>query len=253
MFYEFEHFGISEHFCKEYGENFTYPNHLHQSFELVAAIEGTMTVNINNTPYIISQGEAVLIFPHQLHSMSGDGSRHVLCIFSPEIVKEYSSRTSDKLPVCNKFILNDYLRDEINKLGDNSSKTRIKGLLYTICSEFDEEAEYISQKSIGHNLLYRIFRYVENNYSRDFSLEKLSGDMGFSYHYISRYFKNSVGITLNTYINMYRISKACYLLNNTNCTVIQCAMECGYSSLRSFNRNFKAHTGTTPMEYKRKG
>ena len=252
MFYEFEHFGTSEHFCKEYGENFTYPNHLHQSYELVMSLEGSMTVNIDDISYIITPGEAVLIFPHQLHSMSGEKCRHMLCIFSPEIVKEYSSRTWDKLPRCNKFTLNKYLTEEINNLTDTSSKTRIKGLLYTVCSEFDEDAAYVSRRSGSHNLLYRIFEYVENNYNRDFSLENIASDMGFSYHYISRYFRNSVGITLNTYINMYRISKACYMLNNSNCTVIQCAMECGYSSLRSFNRNFKAHTGTTPMEYKEK-
>ncbi|MBQ7900574.1 MAG: helix-turn-helix transcriptional regulator [Clostridia bacterium] len=44
--------------------------------------------------------------------------------------------------------------------------------------------------------------------------------------------------------------KACYMLNNTNCTVIQCALDCGFTSLRSFNRNFKLQTSLTPQQYR---
>ena len=110
----------------------------------------------------------------------------------------------------------------------------------------------ILKKSDRENLLYRIFEFVEKNYKNDCSLERLSDDTGFSYHYLSRYFKSRVSITFNSYVNLYRISKACYILNNTDYTVIQCALECGYTSLRSFNRNFRLRTKLTPIEYRSK-
>lgn len=252
MLYQFEHFGISEHFCKEYGTNLNFPSHLHQSFELVTVLSGEMQVTVDSEVYTIRKNEGILIFPHQLHSMKSTECEHMLCIFSPEIVKEYYRKTVGKVPVCAKFHISDYSADSLHRLQDESSKIKKKGVMYTLCAEFDDTAEYVTKKSDSENLLYRIFEFVEKNYNKDCSLESLSADTGFSYHYLSRYFRNSVSITFNTYVNLYRISKACYMLNNTDCTVIQCALECGYTSLRSFNRNFKLCTNLTPIEYRNK-
>ena len=52
------------------------------------------------------------------------------------------------------------------------------------------------------------------------------------------------------YANRHRISKACYLLRTTDKTILECACDCGYTSLRSFNRNFKEHVGLSPKEYR---
>ncbi len=41
-----------------------------------------------------------------------------------------------------------------------------------------------------------------------------------------------------------------YLLRNTDKSALECSCECGYTSLRSFNRNFKAIIGTSPTDYR---
>ena len=58
------------------------------------------------------------------------------------------------------------------------------------------------------------------------------------------------GISFNSYKNRYRINNACYLLSNSNYSILQCALESGYQSVRSFNRNFKNILGITPAEYR---
>ena len=40
------------------------------------------------------------------------------------------------------------------------------------------------------------------------------------------------------------------LLANSDYSILQCALESGYKSVRSFNRNFKNILGITPIEYK---
>ena len=251
MFYQFQHFGMSEYFRKEYGENFNFPSHLHQSFEFITALSGSMDVMVNGKMYTITGNEAILIFPNQIHSLSGNRCSHMLCIFSPEIVKAYYSKTLGKEPSENKFLLSNYLIEALKTLYEESSKIKKKGILYSICSEFDEKAAYNRKKIKDKNLLHRIFEFVELNYNKDCSLEKLSEETAFSYSYLSRYFKNTVAMSFNSYVNMYRISKACYILNNSDNTIIECALECGYSSLRSFNRNFKLYTSMTPQEYRK--
>ena len=252
MFYQFQHFGISEYFCKEYGENINFPTHLHQSYEFVCILDGEIQITIDGAVYNLKKGDSVLIFPHQLHSFSSENSRHMLCIFSPELVQAFSSKVLNKKPVNNAFLINKYLEDALDNLSDSSSSFEKKGVLYTICAEFNKNAEYKNRLSCDENLLQKIFDFVEKNYKENCKLQNLAHQTGYNYSYLSRIFKRVTGISFNTYTNRYRISRACYLLNNSNCSILQCALESGYDSLRSFNRNFKNTLGITPAEYQRK-
>lgn len=250
MFYETQHFGLSEYFYKEYGENFSFPAHLHQSFEFITILSGEMEITVDGKLYMLTKGESLLIFPHQVHSLSSNNSNHMLCIFSPEIVKSYFSKNAKKLPESNKFIPSQYLINLVNELSEDSSTIKKKGILYSLCAEFDDVAGYSEKNRDDKNLLYKIFEFVELNHNKDCSLENLSKETAFSYSYLSRYFKNTIGMSFNYYVNQYRINNACYILNNSDCSILQCALDSGYTSLRSFNRNFKAITGTTPQEYR---
>lgn len=252
MFYQFQHFGISEYFCKEYGKNFNFPTHLHNSFEFITVVSGEMKITVDEQCYLLKKGDSVLIFPHQLHSISSKKSEHMLCIFSPELVKAYASKVVNKKPVNNAVRLDRYLVDTLDNILDSSSTFKKKGILYSVCAEFDKGAEYTKRLSYEESLLQNIFEFVEENYSGECELQDLSKKTGYSYSYLSRCFKRLTGISFNAYVNRYRISNACYMLNNTQSSILECALECGYKSIRSFNRNFLNVLSVTPKEYREK-
>ena len=250
MFYEFQHLGTPDRLCKEYGENLCFPMHLHRAFELIVLLDGSMTVTVDGRDYELSAGEAVLIFPNQIHSIRSQSSRDVLVIFSPETVSAYSRRLTGYVPVSNKFRLDGYLTDRVLRLDSDIGEVEMKGVLYSVCAELDRGADYVGRDGAPLGVLYKIFGFVDASYGGDCTLGRLARETGYGYSYLSRCFKAAVGISFNSYVNGYRVSKACHLLRNTEKTVLECAMECGYSSLRSFNRNFKIHTGVTPLEYR---
>lgn len=252
MIYQFQHFGISEHFCKEYGTNFNFPLHLHQSFEFITVLSGEMQVKIDDTDYLLKKGECVLVFPNQLHSITSEKSEHMLCIFSPELIKAYSSKLINKIPLCNRTDIDAHLIRTLDNLLADSSTIEKKGLLYSICAEFDKTASYIKKALYEEGLLHNIFEFVEENFNGECELNDLSLKTGYSYSYLSRCFKKTTGISFNTYVNRYRVSNACYLLSNTNCSILQCALDSGYKSVRSFNRNFMSVLSITPREYREK-
>lgn len=251
MFYEFNHSGMHQYYCKEYGENFKFPTHLHQSYEFITVLSGETTVLVNGTEYMVKKGEGILVFPNQLHSIEGDNYNHMLCIFSQDLVKAYSTKVLGKTPCNNKFSLPDHLIQAIDELPNDATLFDKKGILYLVCAQFDKNATYEENQQVDFGILDKIFRFVEKNYIRDCSLKKICSEIGYSYSYISRFFKKTTGISLNAYINQYRISNSCYLLLNTDASVLECAMECGYDTLRSFNRNFKEYMGKTPTEYRK--
>lgn len=251
MFYQNQHFGISEYFCKEMGENFSFPSHIHHSFEFIAILEGKMTVTVAETDYELSKGEGVLIFPEQIHSLKSEKSKHSLVIFSPDIVSAYSRMNSSKIPLENKINVPEYLISQFLDIDEASSIIRKKAILYEICSLLDETAEYVEKCGGKHGLLHDIFDFVENNYDKEYDLNTLGHTLGYNGAYLTRYFKKITGISYTTYVNRCKINKACYLLKNTDKTILECAYDCGYASLRNFNRNFKSIIGLSPKEYRK--
>lgn len=252
MFYQFNHFGFSEYFTKEYGENFSFPVHLHNAFEFVTVFDGEMKITIDGKEYILTKGESVLIFPNQLHLFESKNSRHMLCIFSPELVKAYHQKIKKSRPLNSKFTLDTYLISAIDALKDSSTTFEKKGALYSMCAFFDKKTSYAPYQPTDKDLLHNIFSFVEENFNKECSLKELETNTGYSYSYLSRSFKKVTGMSFNLYVNQYRIRNACYLLSNTDLTVLQCALDSGYTSLRSFNRNFSELLSITPKQYREK-
>lgn len=252
MFYEFKHLGSPDYLKIERGENFSFPLHLHQCFEIIILLSGEMEITVDSKNYCLKEKEALLIFPNQLHSLSSTSSEHILCIFSPRLVQAYSTVVKNKIPENNKFSVNEFCIDSLSELNLDSSTTQKKGVLYSLCAMYDKNAAYTLRQKDNEKLLLKIFSFVENEFDGECTLNKLCEAIGYDYSYVSRFFKKIVGLSFNSYVNYYRLSHACYLMENSNEPIIKCAMESGYTSLRSFNRNFKAYFNMTPAEYRKK-
>lgn len=252
MKYQFEHFKSADYIKKETGVDFSFPAHLHQSFELIIIRSGSMTVEVDSKKYELSKNEAVLIFPNQVHSLFSVKSEHTLFIFSPFIIQAYSSRLYGCVPEDGKFVLSKNTMEMLDELDDDSPIEVKKGILYYICGQFDKNAEYKPRDAKNDTALYKMFRFVENNYTKTCTLHEAVKEIGMNYAYLSRLFKNCVGITFNEYVNLMRLNHTCYLMDNTNAPIIQCAYESGYNSIYTFERNFKEVYGSTPIEYRSK-
>lgn len=252
MIYEFSNFGTLQDFFTKKGKNLSFYDHMHYSFELFYVTNGEVKVYINDEEYILHKGEAVLIFPNQKHSFASVQSEHIYCVFSQKLVEAFSSRVLYKIPTSNKFRPSQSVVDMVFSVKETDSILKKKGALYSLLAEFDRVAEYIEKDSLNLYFLDKVLDFVENNYALDCSLSKASSQLGYSYSYISRHFQKSFGISYNSFVNQFRISKSCYLLKNTDMSVLECSIECGYSSVYSFMRNFKSICKMTPSEYREK-
>lgn len=252
MFYEFKHPLSANYFKVEVGTDFEFPSHLHHCYEILAVTEGCMHVEVDEYKYDVKAGEALLFFPNQIHSMyTEEHSSHVLCVFSPNLVSAYNEKASAKIPADNLFRPDPFYIKLLSNFTEENSVLEIKGLLYSLCGCFDLTATYREANAGSNMLLYNIFKFIELNYNKNCTLTDLSKNTGYDYAYLSRYFKKIVGLSYNDYVNQYRISKACYLLQNYEMTILEISNECGFNSLRSLNRNFKEQLGIPPAEYRK--
>ena len=251
MLYQPQHSLHSDYFKTEKGKDFSFPLHLHESFELIAVTDGEMAVTVEKSQYILKSGEAILVFPNQMHSLyTQTNSEHILCIFSPQLVKAYGNIFTNSSPKSNLFIPTPFYLSRLESLGSNENLLGIKGLLYSLCDEFNASAEYLDRRGDEDELLPKIFKFVEENYKGDCSILDLSAHISYHEVYLSRYFKKYTDLTFSEYVTRYRVNEGAYILKNSQKKIVDVAYECGFESLRSFNRNFKRIVGKTPNQYR---
>jgi AraC-like DNA-binding protein len=79
----------------------------------------------------------------------------------------------------------------------------------------------------------------------------LAEKMGMARAYFSTRFKEEIGMAPHEYLTALRIQKACLLLESGEDHSIEEIAYLVGSDPKNFSRQFKQHTGKTPLEYKR--
>ena len=92
--------------------------------------------------------------------------------------------------------------------------------------------------------------WIEENIEGDPALGKMASHVGYSAFYCSAKFHEYVGISFKEYIVRRRLSLAAEALRNTNTSIIEIALQYGFSSHEAFTRAFKRVYGCPPNRYR---
>ena len=85
----------------------------------------------------------------------------------------------------------------------------------------------------------------------DFSLRQICKDRFLNMSFISRKFKEVIGIPFETYLQNVRIQNACTLLIETDDPIDTIIEKVGYMDGDSFRKNFKRLLNTTPLRFRK--
>ncbi len=251
--YESHHFGKANDYNHYHNYDFNFPRHLHRSFEFLYVKDGQMQVTINNKTFTINKNECIIILPYEIHSFSTiDTSDSYISVFSPEFVKTFHNMIYAKYLENPVFTLSPPVKTLVlNKVFlDNDNIIEMKAYFYLICSEAIRNTNILSTARSDYELLHKSLNYIQENFTKNISLRSIASKLGYSYTYLSRYLNNVLGISFVDFINENRINYALYLLKNTENSITDIAYECGYSSIRSFNRNFLKINKTHQLAYR---
>jgi AraC-like DNA-binding protein len=103
------------------------------------------------------------------------------------------------------------------------------------------------QKYIFDTLCEEINKYPGNSYR----VSELAKKLHYSYHYFSRLFKKSKGMSLSELVIQARIKAAKRLLHMTDEPIGRIAGILNYNDSYSFSKQFHKKTGATPSEYRK--
>jgi AraC family transcriptional regulator len=98
--------------------------------------------------------------------------------------------------------------------------------------------------------LLQVFDYIDAHLDRDIKLADLAGAIGMSQFHFCHMFKQSIGTSPYQYLLQQRIERAKQLLKQTDRSVTEIALDCGFNSHSHLSKQFRQLTGLTPKAYR---
>lgn len=247
MLFEIKH-SNHNHYATVATDNIICVPHSHTSYELLFVTNGRITANINSKEHIVSSGECIMVLPMQIHSYSTiDNSTVKISIFSNDYIADFYNQTKDK-ELENPIV--DYDLTDMEILTKSNDRFEIKSVLYKYCSKLLKNGIRNAEKS-SNDLSTKIVMYIQNNFKNNISLNQIAEEFGYSYNYLSAYFKTQFGCSYTEYVNSFRLEEAVRMLKRTDKPITQIAFESGFTSIRNFNDVFKKEYGISPLLFKK--
>lgn len=150
----------------------------------------------------------------------------------PLFLDEISERFARKLEIC-------------------STDQQIEGLNIQMIHEYCALCRNQATKGYSANT-QKVMQYIQVNLSQNLTPETIAQGVSFSPGYISRRFKEEVGVSLGSYITSRRVEVACQLLEKTTMTVREISSYVGIPDWNYFTKLFRKEKGCTPSQYRKK-
>ena len=96
-----------------------------------------------------------------------------------------------------------------------------------------------------------VLAFIDENISRDITMDEAAANIAISYNYFSRRFKELTGYSFPEYVNRRRIELSKSYLQDPSLKIADIAYKIGYNSRSTFSRAFKKYEGCYPTDYRR--
>jgi AraC-like DNA-binding protein len=146
----------------------------------------------------------------------------------------------------------DLLNKELVEKHPNNLETTslLCELIYTYFFRLDKSEETKSESVFANRIMY--FLQHDNHFTQKVTLQEIADYAGYSKFYTSTMFHKLYGITIQQFIINLRIEYAKKLINKTDFSITEIALECGFYSSSNFYLQFTKIVGDSPLQYKKK-
>ena len=137
-----------------------------------------------------------------------------------------------------------------SRRNDPFSDLAIRGLLLEFISVFGRLESSRQYVGVVPDWLKRTRQMLDDDPGRFITYDELASEVGRHPVHVARAFRKHFGDTVGGYQRGLRLSKAQILLLSRRRSMLEIALECGFSSQAHFSRSFKKVFGQTPTEFR---
>lgn len=244
-------------------------NHHHTDFEIGFIVKGSGTYILGEKTFSVTSNDLLLVRTNEMHCIPTITSENLIA-FNIRISSYYL------LTICTDYVEKDKIQALINSEipiknyfhSDRKINMYIKRI-YTTFRKSDDNSRFkmrmqmveliraitdnITVNQSDHNIsidnintIQKAINYIKKNYSNDISLKDIAKHIAMSPSHLSFLFKRVTGVSPYEYIITERIDKAVDLIINSDKTILQISIECGFNNLATFNKSFKKRMNVPP-------
>ena len=266
------------------------PCHWHPQLECTVMLKGKLSYHVNNEAYTLQEGDGIIVNTNRLHLCNpveealpengrsflpedADNSHYAVLLLHPDTL-----RFNNKME---KKYINPLLFDtnsDVFFLNHSESWHQsvidiILDIFYSViekkpCFELMCQSHFFQMWSIlfentiaknGYELadtdpmnpLKTMISYIQDNYQEKITLNDVAESGMMCQSKCCRLFRDALRQSPIEYLQNYRIQKGVYLLDHTDMSITEIALECGFHGASYFTETFRKINAIAPKEYRK--
>ncbi len=220
----------------------THPTVTIDSYELIYVVEGKVHLYEGDRTHCLTKGNLILLKPNVEHGGTQISHGHT-CFY-------WLHFYADGTPVLPFFQTctprphetQAFFREVMHRSRNQPLKCEL--MLADFLLSLTEERE------CKNKLAYEVDEYVRINARNALRVTDLTARFGYSADYLSRIYKKEFGTNLCAGIAAHRLSYIRSLLLNTNDSIKEIALSCGFEEENQFIKFFKYYEKTSPTAFR---
>lgn len=240
--------------------------HWHQSLELLIVIEGSVTILTGNERTILEVDDVYLVNANQIHDLYAENATIIAIQIKPELLKNVPSEFKTTHYTCDstrdvepaRFATIRTIVAKLLKLNLDGGKyirlmneSLFYNLIYELYANF-ADGMLVNQEEAFKQLdrLNKILVLINSEYDQKLSLENIAERVFVSPQYLSKFFKQSMGISLSDHIKATRLHYTTNDLLHFDSSIEVIARNNGFPNTRSFVKAFKEKYNILPSDWR---
>ncbi|MBQ8658726.1 MAG: helix-turn-helix domain-containing protein [Clostridia bacterium] len=242
--------------------------HSHDYYELYFLLEGSRAIFLQDKMFVLPPNTFCVIPPFCLHKTEGGPYKRININISSDLLKKEEIKFFSD---CSKHFamrldgeylpLTKGLLEEVSALKAMNSKDRknyelaiVKTIFYFLQKQNLQPLPVASESPIKQEsdpIVLKMVFYINENYQKEITLEKLCKQFFLSKATLCKRFKSVLRCSIMEYLFRVRLNKAKSLLSTTGKSIEEISFLCGFSSANYFSLVFKKEIGLSPLNYRK--
>lgn len=245
-------------------------SHIHDFYEIFISLTNDGKFFVGEKAFDLSYGTVFFLNPFEIHHCfcheNKEYDRYVIH-FTREQLSRLSTRQSNILKTFNSapqvlqmpsetlanmlYQLSGLIKKPLPTFGSDVERNlKFETFLLYVACVLDSVSENPVICLTRETRVDDILAYIHKHYAEEIKLDDLSRQFYISKSRISQIFKSSTGFSIGNYIIIYRIKRACELLQDGE-SVQNTGRLVGFKNNTHFIRMFKQHIGCSPGRFSR--
>lgn len=227
---------------------------LHHRFVLIMALETTVGVCVDDRVIRLRAGEGLLVFPFQFHHYIDKGAGRLFWLF---ITFDLADAEELQAMHYRPFTITPDVRalttELINAYHEEGRMSELPALLLALLLarlRRQGPAPRHRHAPLAAPGMVMQVNQLAHRAGEPIGIKEIARGLGISQSHLRARFRASCGVSLGRHLRRLRLERACGLLRLTPNRISEIAEQCGFNSIYSFSRAFRAGFGMSPMIYR---